>query len=172
MTRLKIVVSDSSVLMDLAKVRLIEAAVALPFEFVIPETILLKELLDLGSYTTRDLLCLGFCTGALDSDDASQALAYFRTHRRVLSVHDCFAWRLAEVHEGILMTGDAKLRTIAEKSGVEVHGTLWVADLILKHGTCSPKKLAAALEQLDADPLVFLPSPLIRALKTKVTRKG
>jgi len=152
MTRLKIIVSDSSVLMDLAKVRLIEATLALPFEFVIPETILVKELLDLGSYTTRDLLRLGFRAGALEPDDTTRALAYFRTHRRVLSVHDCFAWRLAEVHKGILMTGDAGLRAIATKNGVEVHGTLWVAELISRHATCSLQTLVDALAQLDADP--------------------
>ena len=40
MTRLKIVVSDSSVLMDLAKVGLIEAALALPFDFMIPDVMI------------------------------------------------------------------------------------------------------------------------------------
>ena len=60
MTRLKIVVSDSSVLMDLAKVHLIEATIALPFEFVIPDVMVAGELLDLGSYTAADLVRLGF----------------------------------------------------------------------------------------------------------------
>jgi len=51
MSRLKIVVSDSSVVMDLAKVKLIEPVVRPPFEFVIPDVILAREPLDLGSYT-------------------------------------------------------------------------------------------------------------------------
>jgi predicted nucleic acid-binding protein len=172
MTRLKIVVSDASVLMDLAKVRLIEATLALPFDFVIPETIFLKELIDLGSYSSDDLLRLGFRAGALEPDDAELAFTYFRTHRRVLSVNDCFAWRFAEVHGGILMTGDADLRAIATKSGVEVHGTLWVAELIHEHQTCSRQKLVDALDQFAADPFVFLPAALLRALKAKLTRKA
>ena len=171
MTRLKIVISDSSVLMDLAKVQLIEATLALPFEFVIPETIFVRELLDLGTYTTADLLRLGFSTGALAGDDAGRALAYFREHRRVLSVHDCFAWCLAEVHQGILMTGDSELRNLAAKNGVEVHGTLWAAELIFTHATCNRRDLVRALDKLDADRSVFLPRTTLRALKTKITRK-
>jgi hypothetical protein len=172
MTRLKIVASDSSVLIDLAKVRLIEATLALPFEFVIPETILVKATLDLGSYTARDLLQLGFRAGTLGPDDTTCALAYFRTHRRVLGVHDCFAWRLAEVHQGILMTGDAGLRALATKNGVTVRGTLWCAELISKHATCSPQTLIEALDQLDADPLVSLPRSLLHTFKTKLMHTG
>jgi hypothetical protein len=172
MTRLKIIVSDASVLMDLAKVHLIEATVALPFDFVIPETILLRELLDLGSYRSADLLRLGFRAGALEPADTEHALAYFRTHRRLLSINDCFAWRFAEVHDGILMTGDANLRALATQNGVEVHGTLWIAELISMHGTCSPPHLIDALDRLDADPLVFLPTALLRALKASLIRNS
>jgi hypothetical protein len=154
MTRLKIVVSDASVLRDLAKVRLIEAALALPFDFVIPETILIKELVDLGPYTSRDLVRLGFRAGALEPDDVDLAFTYFRTHRRVLSVNDCFAWRFAEVHGGILMTGAAELRAIATQNGVEVHGTLWVAELINKHGTCRRQELIDALVNSAANGLL------------------
>lgn len=73
MNRLKIVVSDASVLMDLAKVRLIEATLALPFDFVIPESILLNELLDLGAYTGNGLIRLGFRTAALEPADTALA---------------------------------------------------------------------------------------------------
>jgi predicted nucleic acid-binding protein len=145
MTRLKIVVSDASVLMDLAKVRLIEAILALPFDFVIPDVIFAQELLDLGTYVSRDLIRLGFRIGALGGDDTGRALAYFREHRRQLSLNDCFALRFAEVHGGILMTGDANLRKIADASGVEVHGTLWAVELMGHHGTCPSHQLRTAL---------------------------
>lgn len=172
MNRLKIVVSDASVLMDLAKGRLIEATLALPYDFVIPETILLTELLDLGAYTSRELLRLGFRTAALDPEDTAAALTYFRVHRRTLSLNDCFAWRIAEVHGGILMTGDANLRTAAKGSGIEVHGTLWVAELISKHKTCTEKTLLKALDLLETDPTVFLPRTFLRAVKSRVSRKA
>ena len=46
-----VIVSDSSVLIDLAKARLIESALALPYEFLVPDVMFADELLDLGSYT-------------------------------------------------------------------------------------------------------------------------
>ena len=51
-----VIVSDSSVLIDLAKARLIESALGLPYEFVVPDVMFADELLDLGSYTREDLL--------------------------------------------------------------------------------------------------------------------
>jgi hypothetical protein len=168
MTRLKIVVSDSSVLMDLAKVRLIEPTLALPFEFVIPDVIFAEELLDLGTYGRDDLVRLGFQIGALEGSDAGRAFVYFREHRRRLSLNDCFAWRLAEVSRGILMSGDGDLRRIASDSGVEVHGTLWAIGLMDRHATCSRPELCAALELLDGDPLVRLPRNVLRALRMKL----
>lgn len=168
MTRLKIVVSDSSVLMDLAKVRLIEATIALPFEFVIPDVMVAGELLDLGSYTSADLVRLGFKEGSLDSCATRQAIDYFHQHRRHLSLNDCFAWRLAEVHQGILMTGDGNLRKLAAESGVEVHGTLWAIELMATHATCPANTLATALDLLDADNLVRLPRGALRSLRTKI----
>ena len=39
-------ISDSSVLIDLAKAKLIESTLALPYEFVIPDVIFADELID------------------------------------------------------------------------------------------------------------------------------
>jgi len=154
--------------MDLAKVRLIEATIALPFEFVIPDVMIAGELLDLGSYTAADLVRLGFREGRLGGRDTRLATDYFRRHRRHLSLNDCFAWRLAEVHEGILMTGDGSLRRFAGASGVEVHGTLWAIELMAAHGTCSTPALVQALECLDEDQLVRLPRAALRGLKGRI----
>jgi hypothetical protein len=168
-TRLKIVVSDSSVLMDLAKTQLIESAIALPFEFMIPDVMLAQELLDLGRYKAADLGKLGFIIGGLEGSEVLNAAAYFRQHRRQLSFNDCFAWRLAEIHQGILMTGDGDLRKTAAQNGVEVHGILWAIELMGEHQTCPRDRLLACLDQLDADPLARLPRVALRNLKGKLT---
>lgn len=167
-TRLKIVVSDSSVLMDLAKTGLIEPTLALPFDFMIPDVMLAKELLDLGRYKSSDLARLGFRIGTLDGAEVVSAMDYFRQHRAHLSLNDCFAWRLAEIHEGILMTGDGDLRRLAGRNGVEVHGVLWAIGLMAEHKTCPGAQLANCLDQLDADPLVRLPRAALRALKDRL----
>lgn len=167
MSRLKIVVSDSSVVMDLAKVRLIEPVLQLPFEFMIPDVILAQELLDLGAYTAKDLLDLGFVQGELDGGNSRQARDYFAQNRR-LSLNDCFAWRLAELHNAILMTGDANLRIIATAAKVEVHGILWAVEMMLKHKTSPAATLAKALDHLGSDPLVRLPRAETEALRDRL----
>jgi hypothetical protein len=154
--------------MDLAKTELIEPALALPFEFMLPDVMLAKELLDLGRYKPGELTSLGFRIGELDGAEAGRAIGYFRQHRKHLSLNDCFAWRLAEIHQGILMTGDGDLRKHASASGVEVHGVLWVIGLMGDHKTCPRPRLISCLEQLEADPLVRLPRTALRGLKGKL----
>ena len=165
---MKIVISDSSVLMDLAKTELIEPVLALPFEFMIPDVMLAQELLDLGRYKPDQLVQLGFKIGRLDGAESARAITYFRQHRLQLSVNDCFAWRLAEVLQGILMTGDGDLRELAGQSGVEVHGVLWAIELMSRHATCRTKQLISALDQLDGDPMVRLPKKSLRTLRDKI----
>jgi len=76
----------------------------------------------------------------------------------MLSIHDGFAFALAEVHPGcILLTGDSQLRTLAESSQIEVHGILRVFDQILMNKLATAEFLRAALSGLAADPAVRLP---------------
>ena len=56
---MKVIVSDTSVIIDLAKVRLIEPALLLPYEFVVPDIMYEQEWLDLRSYDKKDLVNQG-----------------------------------------------------------------------------------------------------------------
>ena len=107
---MRIIISDASALIDLSKMRLLEALVVLPYEFVIPDVIFEKELLRIEPYTRDNLRVLGFQVGSLDGAQVSRAIAFNHEHT-ALSVEDCFAFVLAEDTEGcILLTGDGRLR--------------------------------------------------------------
>jgi predicted nucleic acid-binding protein len=160
----QIVVSDASVILDLAKTRLIEATLALPFDFVIPDVILDKELLDLGTYSPTDHVRLGFIIGTLDGDGVTTALAHFSRNASRLSFNDCVALTYAEERSCILLTGDGPLRTVATKLKIEVHGFLWAAGLMAEHGTCPRDRLIAALQQLQSAPSTRLPQDLLNVL--------
>jgi hypothetical protein len=153
--------------MDLAKVRLIEPVLKLPFEFMIPDVILAQELLDLGTYTAKRLIELGFIQGELEGDDSRRARDYFCANRR-LSLNDCFAWRLAEIHNAILMTGDANLRAAVTAAEIEVHGLLWAVEMMVKHKTSTHIALAEALDHLGNDRNTRLPEPEMRALRERL----
>jgi len=164
----RIVVSDASVIIDLAKTRLIEATLALPFEFVIPDAIFDAELISLANYTPADLVRLGFTVGTLDGPDVASALTLYGRNP-ALSFNDCLALTYAQVKSCILMTGDGPLRLLAQKSSVEVHGLLWAARLMSEHKTCPNSRIMAALEALRLQPSARLPAAalaeLIAALK-------
>lgn len=164
-----IVVSDASAILDLAKVRLIESTLALSFDFVIPDVIFNQELLDLGSYTSADLVRLGFSIGSLDGAGVTAAFAHFARHASRLSLNDCMALAYAEINDCILMTGDGPLRLLAERMKIEVHGILWAAALMAEQGTCPRDRLVAALQQLLDNPSGRLPrqalTDLIRRLR-------
>jgi hypothetical protein len=147
--------------MDLAKSGLIAATLRLPFEFVIPDVMVAEELLDLGPYSAEKLLALGFKEGALDGKDVKTAFAYVGEFRAELSRQDCFALTLAEVRQCILMTGDSRLRRVAESKSIEVHGLIWLVDLMIEHMVVPLAEVLAGLERLAADPKTRLPRKLL-----------
>lgn len=166
----RIVISDSSVLMDLANSGLVEAALLLPFEFVIPDVMVAEELLDLGDYTAEQLLALGFKEGTLDGRGVATAFAYTSTFRAELSRQDCFALTLAEMRQCILMTGDRRLRLVAESKSIEVHGLIWLIDLMIEHAVITHGDILAGLERLASDPKVRLPRKLLNERLQKLRR--
>jgi len=51
-----------------------------------------------------------------------------------LSFEDCSVWYFAKINNGILLTGDGKLRKQSSQDGIEVRGILFVFDELLKAG--------------------------------------
>lgn len=165
-----VIVSDSSVLIDLAKARLIESALALPYEFVVPDVMFADELLDLGNYTREDLLEAGLKVGGLDSDGVAVAFRYSERYL-ALSNNDAFALTLAKKGGSVLLAGDGALRQAAAEENVEVHGHLWLSDEMEKYKTVIRKRLVEVLEAWEKDPLVWLPSAEVRARIRRLQRK-
>lgn len=154
---MRIVVSDSSCLIDLRKVSLLDALLRLPCEFLIPDTLFEDELLKFTVSQKKALVRAGLKVIDLPGERVLRAQAVIRQAPR-LSVHDGFAFALAESHPGcILLTGDGELRNLATQHNMEVHGVLWVIDEIHRHQIEKAKTLLAALRAFSADPTVRLP---------------
>ncbi len=160
---MRIIVSDSSCLIDLRKASLLEAFINLPDEIMIPDTLFEDELLSFSEAEKSSLLENGLNVTTLPGDGvlrAQEIASKFST----LSIHDCFAFSLAERNPGcILLTGDRSLRKIATNHEINVHGVLWVIDEINSSETATIPELIAALELFDKDECVYLPIKHIRA---------
>jgi predicted nucleic acid-binding protein len=154
---MRIVVSDSSCLIDLRKVSLLDTLLRLPYEFLIPNTLFEEELLKFTAAQKEALVSSGLKVMDLPGEKVLRAREVVRMIPR-LSVHDGFAFALAESHPGcILLSGDSGLRTLAAQHAMEVHGVLWVLDQIYRNRLTSAATLLAALRAFSADPTVRLP---------------
>lgn len=154
---MRIVVSDSSCIIDLRKVSLLDAFLKLPYEILIPNTLFEEELLKFTDAQKRALVMGGLKVIDLPGERVLRAQQVIRSAPR-LSVNDGFAFSLAESCPGcILLTGDGGLRDLAVRHQIEVHGFLWVVDEIHQHKLSTANVLCGALRLLADDPAVRLP---------------
>jgi predicted nucleic acid-binding protein len=154
---MRIIVSDSSCLIDLRKASLLDAFLKLPYEILIPNTLFEEELLKFTGAQKTALIRGGLKVMDLPGERVLRAQQVVRGAPQ-LSIHDGFAFALAETHAGcILLTGDGSLRTLAAAHDIEVHGVLWVVDEIHAHSLGIAASLHAALLLLAEDPAVRLP---------------
>ncbi len=160
---MKVLVSDTSALVDLERGSLLDATFRLPFEFAVPDLLYERELKHHGG---ERLLERGMRIAALDGDGVTQALRY-RRRRPALSLPDCFALALAVRSRWILLTGDAELRRLASAEGVDCHGVLWLMDELLHVAVASARQLHDGLEAISAHPRCRLPRGEVRARLTR-----
>ena len=155
---MRIVVSDTSCLIDLRKASLLDAFVRLPYELLIPNTLFDGELVKFTVAQKRALVRGGLRVIDLPGESVLRAVDVTREVPR-LSIHDSFAFVLAEQHAGcVLLSGDGALRTYAAARTIEVRGVLWVMDELYQHNLATAADLLAVLAMFAADNTVRLPA--------------
>ncbi len=150
---MKVLVSDTSVLIDLERGSFLEIAFRLPFEFAVPDLLYERELKD---YDGDALMGLGLLVEGLDGSGVALALNY-QQRRRSLSLPDSFALALAKANSWTLLTGDAGLRKLAADERVDCHGVLWLLDRMFEGCTADGNKLHTGLQAIGAHPRYRLP---------------
>lgn len=86
----------------------------------------------------------------LEPEQVSEIYELLRRHQG-LSYRDLSAFVLARDMHSILVTGDGRLRTMAEKNGVECHGTLWILDALVDGGILKGARAADAIRSMQAN---------------------
>jgi predicted nucleic acid-binding protein len=138
-----ILVSDTSVLIDLERGNFLEVMFALPHEFAVPDVLYHREMQGWG----ERLVGMGLRVEEVSDAGVANALRY-RSERRFLSVPDTFALALAKERAWTLLTGDNDLRTLATGENVECHGVLWLLDLMEEAGVPGMQALHDGLTAL------------------------
>ncbi|WP_191082730.1 PIN domain-containing protein [Roseococcus microcysteis] len=164
---MRIIISDTSALIDLRKGALLEALLRLPYEIQVPDLLYEDELLSIPATEKRALVRQGLRVIGLSGALIDRAVALERENP-ALRLYDCSAWALAETTQDcILLTGDGRLRAAAG-TAIEVHGVLWAFDEVHRHRTADPVVLHAALFTWSEDATVWLPDSEIRARQRRL----
>lgn len=156
---MRVVVSDSSVMIDLERGALLQVTFRLPHAFAVPDLLYHHEMKD---YNGRELLAMGLQVMTLEADGVALAQAY-RVRQPKVSLPDAFALALAKTGGHTLLSGDGDLRALAVREDVECRGLLWILDQTEEVGLLSPPDLALALSAIAAHPRCRLPRAEVEA---------
>ena len=165
---MKVLVSDSSILIEFSKRELLDKMFDLELQFAVPDLLFHEELIDLGSYSRRDLVGFGLRVEALDAEGVELAIAY-QSERPALSLVDSFALALADRQGWHLLTEDRIMRTVAESNGIAHLDALWIVDRMQASSILSASQVVAVLEAMRDDPRCPVPKPELAA---RIRRSG
>jgi hypothetical protein len=154
-----VLVSDTSVLVDLERGSLLDSCFSLRHEFVVPDLLYKRELAETGGAA---LIERGLRIEQLSKDELAVVQEIRAAHPR-LSVVDAYAYSLAFSRAWTLLTGDGELRSVARTRELPFHGVLWVLDELFEAQVVEAKLLVAGLEAIASHPRCRLPRADIQA---------
>lgn len=148
-----VLVSDTSVLIDLERGQLLELVFSSGLTLVVPDFLYQNELAASNGPYLRQL---GLGVLALNGAEMSLVQA-IKGSRKALSLPDCSALVCAIRESHVLLAGDGALREEARARGVEVRGLFWVMDHLEVSGHALPADLHVALSQISGNKRCRLP---------------
>jgi hypothetical protein len=154
-----VLVSDTSVLIDLERGGLLEPAFSCGLTMVVPDLLYARELEAENGPLLRQL---GLGVVALAPDEVAFA-QQLRTQKPGLSLADCFALSCARRPDYALVTGDKLLRSEAQSRQCVVYGLLWVLDQMELSAKVSTTLLHEGLSRISNHPRCRLPQGEVRA---------
>jgi hypothetical protein len=162
----RLLVSDTSVLIDLERGHLLQTTFKLPTPLAVPDVLYEREL----RATNGELLVtLGLQVLSLDAAGVALAQAYLGRARSV-SVPDAFALALAKTGGHILVCADRALRALAHIESVECHGLFWILDQIFTAGLLPANRVRTALEAIAGHPRCRLPKEMVSEYLAKFSK--
>ena len=156
---MRILVSDTSVLIDLERGQLLDSCFSLPFEFAVPDLLYAREL---ANYGGPALVARGLRVEELTGGEVTTAQQVRGAHPK-LSLPDAFAYTLASARGWTLLTGDGELRALAQAQQIPFFGVLWALDQLFDGQVIDAATIVAGLEAIAAHPRCRLPRAEIEA---------
>jgi hypothetical protein len=143
----RLLISDANIVIDMKAGGLLREMFRFEAIFAVPDILFEEELLALDPGLPR----LGLKLLELRGETVDYANQLIAKYRRVgASINDLLALALARQEMCPLLTGDLRLRTAAQDEGVEMHGTLWLIEQMVRAKTISVKEAETAYSKMRA----------------------
>ncbi len=146
-----LVVSDTNIFIDLWKLDMLDIFFQLPLKIHTTDFVI-NELTKDG-IKSRVLYFADHKKLIIKESNSEEieSIRDFNSRQKGLSFPDCSVLFLAQKMNCRLLTGDSRLKSVAKKEGISVHGLLYIFDLLVeKHAILPPKKAVPYLESLTS----------------------
>lgn len=162
-----VLVSDTSVLIDLERGGVVDSCFDLAAEFAVPDLLYKREL---AAYGGADLVARGLRVVELTKEELTTAQSV-RGARPGLSLPDAYAYSLASSRAWTLLTGDGELRSLARAERIGFVGVLWIFDQLFDGDVVDPAALVNGLQAIAAHPRCRLPRAEIQVRLERYGRR-
>ena len=141
---MRLLISDTNILIDMEEGKLLESMFKLGHRFATPDILFELELREHHVH----LLALGLERLSLD-EKAMRRTEQLRARYIRTSANDCMALALSEQKNCPLLTGDRALREAAKNECLDVYGTIWVVNQMVKHSVIDADEARCAYSRMQ-----------------------
>ncbi|MEA5140409.1 PIN domain-containing protein [Arcicella rigui] len=145
---MKLIISDTNILIDLIRLELIDVFFQLENLALKTTDFVFEELFEEQKLVFSIFINDGKFEILESFEDDLLQIMDIQARTSGLSFEDCSVWYFAEKLNGILLTGDGKLRRQSSLNGVEVKGILFVFDILLLQNKITFEDAIDKLNQL------------------------
>jgi hypothetical protein len=136
----RLLISDANIIIDMNTGGLLRLMFRLDATFAVPDVLYEEEL----RIDHPELPRLGLKRLELSEDTVVYAGRLVEKYRGLgASINDLLALALARQEECPLLTGDGRLRTAGQTEGIDVHGTLWLVEQMVRSRTITIRQAEA-----------------------------
>jgi len=143
----RLLISDANIIIDIKAGGLLRTMFRFDATFAVPDVLFEEEL----QAEDPELPRLGLKLLELHEETVAYAEGLIAKYRRLgASINDLLALALARQEKCPLLTGDLRLRTAAQEEGVDMHGTLWLIEQMVKGRVITVRQAEAAYTKMRA----------------------
>ncbi len=141
-------IQDANILIDLVSVGLFAHCLSLDYQFTTTDIVLAElhdeQVLAIEPHINSER----FSIIDIDAETLGEITIAAEEDTR-LSVQDWSVLFYAQKKDGLLLTGDKRLRTLAKQKGITVCGVLWILDELVERIHLTPKDAHTFLQELQ-----------------------